>query len=228
MTTHNLENRRYDTIIFDLDGTLLDTLEDLHDAVNHIFNRYGYPLRSLEEIRTFVGNGIYHLIKRAIPEGLSEEEFQSVLLEYRKYYTNNYKNKTKPYEGIMDLLAYVKQQGYRTAIVSNKNDAAVKKLTEDYFADYIDVAVGQREGIGVKPAPDSVNEVMRLLHTDASKSVYVGDSEVDKATAENASMDYVLVDWGFRHREELEQLQPMKIVSHTDELAEYLMRKINQ
>ena len=219
MTTQISKDKRlYDTVIFDLDGTLLDTLEDLKDAVNYVLLKRGYPLRSLEEIRSFVGNGIFLLIKRAVPEDITEEELQRVYREFREYYNSHCKIKTKPYGGVRELLQYLKDNGYRTAIVSNKNDAAVKELSQDYFPGLIDIAVGQREGIRIKPAPDTVNEVLKLLDTDSRRALYVGDSEVDQATAENASMDYVLVDWGFRSREQLMELKPKKIVSHSEAL----------
>ena len=224
MTTQISKDKRlYDTVIFDLDGTLLDTLEDLQDAVNFVLLKRGYPLRSLEEIRSFVGNGIFLLMERAVPEEVTEEELQRIYLEFREYYTSHCKIKTKPYEGVKELLQYLKDNGYLTAIVSNKNDAAVKQLSQDYFPGLIDIAVGQREGIRIKPAPDTINEVLKLLDTDSKRTLYVGDSEVDQATAENASMDYVLVDWGFRSREQLMELKPKRIVSHSEALLQSII-----
>lgn len=222
MTKNKKDSRLYDTVIFDLDGTLLNTLEDLKDGINHMLAVYKYPERSLEEIRTFVGNGIYRLVEQAVPEGLSKEEINQFFLEYREYYTHHCKNKTRPYDGVMELLQELKRQGYSLAIVSNKSNQAVKELVEEYFRDLMDEALGEKEGILRKPAPDMVNEVIRLLHTDHKKTLYVGDSEVDKKTAENAGLSYVLVDWGFRHRQELLELKPTKIISHPKELLDCL------
>lgn len=222
--TEDRKHNIYDTVIFDLDGTLLNTLDDLCDGVNHALNQYHYPLRSLEEVRSFVGNGIHKLMERAVPAFVTEEELSQVFDEFRTYYTAHCNVKTRPYEGILQLLANLKSDGYKTAIVSNKNDAAVKELAELYFSGLIDVAVGQREGIRIKPAPDSVNEVMRLLHTEYSKALYVGDSEVDKATADQAHMDCILVDWGFRDREDLVTLNPGRVISHSDELFKYMVK----
>ena len=223
MTVQNRKNSSlYDTVIFDLDGTLLDTLEDLKDAVNHVLKNHGFPLRSLEEVRSFVGNGMYLLMKRSAPEDTPEEELNKVFQEYRQYYTSHCKINTRPYEGVIELLQTLKAQGFQVAIVSNKNDAAVKELAKDYFQGLIDVAVGQREGIQTKPAPDMVHEVMKILHTSAKTTIYVGDSEVDKATAENAALSYVLVDWGFRSKAQLQKLNPKKIISRSEELLNCL------
>lgn len=220
MAENKNDTRLYDTVIFDLDGTLLNTLEDLKDGINHMLALYNYPERSLEEIRNFVGNGIYRLVEQAVPEGLTKEKIQQFFLEYREYYTNHCKNKTRPYEGILELLEELKKQGYKLAIVSNKSNQAVQELVVEYFPDLMDVAMGEKEGIQKKPAPDMVNEVIRLLHTDHGRTLYVGDSEVDKLTAENAGLAYVLVDWGFRHREELMELKPEKIISKPEELLD--------
>ncbi len=218
-------NRPYDSIIFDLDGTLLNTLHDLRDAVNHVLENHGYPSRRLEEIRGFVGNGIYQLMMRAVPKNTLEHDLNLAFQEFKEYYTSHCRVKTKPYEGVLELLQYLKDNGYKTAIVSNKNDAAVKELVQIYFKGLIDVSLGQREGIRIKPASDAVIEAMKLLGTDATKALYVGDSEVDMETAKNAAMDYVLVDWGFRHRDQLEELNPMKIISQSHQLIQYLTDK---
>lgn len=153
----------YRAVIFDLDGTLLNTLEDLRDGVNHALAANGFAERSLEEIRTFVGNGIGKLIERAVPKGTGEEVCAEVLQQFRVYYTEHCRIKTCPYNGVVELLQYLKEHGYLMAIVSNKNDAAVKELVKYYFMDYVEVAIGEREGIQKKPAPDSVFEAMRLL-----------------------------------------------------------------
>ena len=206
----------YQAVIFDLDGTLLDTLEDLKDGVNHALKLQNYPERSLDEVRNFVGNGIQKLIERAVPAGTEKEKQQIVFQEFRSYYTSHCRIKTRPYIGIMELLQVLKQNHIAMAIVSNKNDAAVKELSKYYFADYIDVAIGEREGIRKKPAPDSVFEAMRLLKSEKNHTVYVGDSDVDRETAANSGLDCVSVTWGFREEKLLQALKP-----------EYLIREPN-
>ncbi|MDD3614926.1 MAG: HAD family hydrolase [Lachnospiraceae bacterium] len=192
------------TVIFDLDGTLLDTLEDLHDGVNTVLKRYHYPERTLDEIRTFVGNGIRVLMKKALPPEVDEEEFEEIFASFKEYYTAHCQIKTKAYPQIMELLEKLKDKQIKMAIVSNKNDAAVKNLNEIYFKKYIDTAIGQKEGIRKKPAPDSVFEAIRQLDSSTETTLYVGDSEVDCATAKNAEIPCAIVAWGFRTREELE------------------------
>ena len=208
----------YRAIIFDLDGTLLNTLEDLKDGVNYALAAKGFPERSLEEIRTFVGNGIANLIARSVPEGTDEEVRSEVLQEFRPYYTKHCRVKTRPYDGILDLLANLKKQGFLMGIVSNKNDAAVKELAKYYFADYVETAIGEREGIQKKPAPDSVYEVMRLLGVGREQTVYVGDSEVDRATAINAGVDCISVTWGFREEKVLWELKPEYLIHKPEEI----------
>lgn len=214
----------YQAVIFDLDGTLLNTLEDLRDGVNHALRLQGYPERSLEEIRNFVGNGIQNLIARAVPEGLEKERQQIVFQEFRSYYTSHCRIKTRPYDGIMELLQRLKQRHIAMAIVSNKNDAAVKELSRYYFADYIPVAIGERDGIRKKPAPDSVFEAIKLLDAAKEHAVYVGDSDVDRETAANAGMDCVSVTWGFREEEMLQKLNPAYLIRKPEELFEIVIR----
>lgn len=210
----------YQAVIFDLDGTLLYTLEDLKDGVNHVMRNWGYPKRTLDEVRRFVGNGIHKLIERAVPEGLDEDTVERVFEEFKEYYTAHCEIKTRPYDGIMELLADLKKKGIKMAIVSNKNDAAVKELARDYFADYIEqeVAIGEREGIRKKPAPDSVFEAMRILGVEKKDAVYVGDSDVDRATAKNAGLDCISVTWGFRDEELLKSLEPEYLIAEPKEI----------
>ena len=212
----------YRAVIFDLDGTLLDTLEDLRDGVNYVLTLKGYPKRSLEEIRRFVGNGIAKLIERAAPQGTTEAEWAEMLQVFRAYYTEHCRIKTGPYEGITELLEELKKQGILMAIVSNKNDAAVKELVKYYFSDFIEpeVAIGEREGIQKKPAPDSVYEAMRLLGVEKEEAVYVGDSDVDRETAKNAALDCISVTWGFRDEEMLRGLEPEYLVHEPKEIME--------
>ncbi len=191
------------TIIFDLDGTLLDTLEDLTDSVNYAMEKFGFPVHTIEEIRRFVGNGAPKLIERSIPQGKENPSYDAVLAAFKEYYAAHCEDKTNPYEGIMALLADLKEKGYRLAVVSNKFDGAVKRLCGKYFGDYIEVAIGESADVKRKPAPDTVYRALRELSCDGSRAVYVGDSEVDIQTAKNASLPCISVTWGFRTAEQL-------------------------
>ena len=193
--------KKYKLAIFDLDGTLLETLEDLHDSTNHALVSQGLPPRTLDEVRRFVGNGIHKLIERAVPEGSSSETVEQVFEEFKTWYAVHCNDKTSAYDGIKEMLLALRKAGVRTAVVSNKADFGVQTLCKTYFSGLLDVAVGQREGIRLKPAPDSVNEVLRLLETRREDAVYIGDSDVDIDTARNAGMDCISVTWGFRRRE---------------------------
>ena len=139
--------KRYKAVIFDLDGTLLNTLEDLTDAVNHVMRQFNYPEHTIEEIRSFVGNGIKLLIERSLPDGKDNPEFDKIFSEFKLYYTSHCQIKTRPYDGIMELIAALKEQGYKLAIVSNKNQSAVTELNNIYFSDYISTAIGEKEGV---------------------------------------------------------------------------------
>ncbi|MDE7223324.1 MAG: HAD-IA family hydrolase [Acetatifactor sp.] len=195
---------KYKLAIFDLDGTILDTLEDLADSVNYALGECGYPLRTIEEVRHFVGNGIRNLIERAVPAGLTEEEINGVHQVFSAYYQEHCADKTRPYEGIVPLLERLRSAGCLTAVVSNKADVAVQPLCQRYYDGLFDYAVGEREGIRRKPAPDAVQEVLRRLEIEAHEAIYIGDSEVDIRTAENAGLDSIIVTWGFRDRAYLE------------------------
>ena len=210
--------KKYDTVIFDLDGTLLNTLEDLADAVNFVMRKNHYPQRTIEEVRRFVGNGIRRLMELAVPENISETEFEQVFEEFKNYYTEHCQIKTCAYDGVMPLLKHLYENGYAMAIVSNKNHAAVCELNDIYFKDYIEVAIGQKDGIRKKPAPDTVVQALKELGKTKERAVYVGDSEVDFATAKNSEMDCVLVTWGFRNSEELKEFWPVAFVDTAEQL----------
>ena len=216
----------YDTIIFDLDGTLLDTLEDLMDSVNYIMDKYGFPRRTLEEIRTFVGNGLKNLLTKCVPTDMSETDFEEALSEFKEYYGKNCQIKTRPYDGVMECIEALKKKGYKMAIVSNKADPAVKELNKIYFKGLIDVAIGERPGVARKPAPDSVYQALEELGISMKdrekKALYIGDSEVDRATAENAGLDCMSVEWGFRERKLLESLKPKYLISHPMDVVKIL------
>ena len=195
--------QQYHTYIFDLDGTLLDTLDDLASAVNYALRSYGMPEHSREDVRRFVGNGVRMLMIRAIPDGERNPQFEEVFSTFRQYYLEHSLDRTRPYDGIPEMLARLKQRGCRLAVVSNKFDAATKELCRHFFADTIEVAVGEHEAEGIrkKPAPDTVNEALSQLGVDRLDAVYVGDSDVDLQTARNAGLPCISVLWGFRDKD---------------------------
>lgn len=194
---------RYNTVIFDLDGTLLNTLDDLRDSLNEVLAQKGYSPRTLEEVRRFVGNGVRNLIRLSVPESVSEEEVTHIMEEFKENYKHNMQNKTRPYNGIMELLLDLNRFNYKIAIVSNKYDTAVKELARTYFGNLINVAIGETTDIRRKPAPDSIFTVIRELGSDINSTVLVGDSETDVQTAKNAGIPCIAVTWGFRCREVL-------------------------
>ena len=205
--TANSENR-FRTIIFDLDGTLLDTLDDLWASTNYALEQCGYPTRTREEVRRFVGNGVKNLILRAVPEGTSEDASDACLTIFREHYKEHLNDHTGPYAGIMELLQTLRADGCRIGVVSNKFDAAVKLLCAEYFGELIDAAIGESPAAAKKPAPDTVFLALKELNASADTAVYIGDSEVDIQTAANASLPCISVTWGFRSRELLAKLKP--------------------
>lgn len=207
----------FKTAIFDLDGTLLNTLADLTDAVNHTLKRHGYPLRTQGEIRRFLGNGSKYLITKSLPENTESETVEQIHEEYLAWYGPHSSIKTAPYEGIPELLDALKERGIDLAVVSNKGDEQVKPLTEKHFPQ-ISLAVGERAGIRRKPHPDSILEIMKELKADPQTTIFVGDSEVDLQTAKNAGILPVAVCWGFRDREELEPYAPVLFLEHPSDL----------
>ena len=213
---------RYDAVIFDLDGTLLDTLGDLHAGVNHALALNDFPERTLEEIRIFVGNGIRNLMGKAVPGSFENPLFEKVFEDFKSYYSAHCRDLTHPYRGIEELTGELHRRGLKLAIVSNKRDAEVKNLNEEFFGDQFVTALGEREGVARKPAPDSVLHVMELLGVSRERTLYVGDSEVDVRTAENAGVDCVAVTWGFRTREELLEAGAEVLIDSPLELLEKL------
>lgn len=188
------------TVIFDLDGTLLNTLDDLADSTNYALSKFGYPTRTIEEVRQFVGNGVAKLIERAIPEGKNNPNFEKCLAIFKENYAQNMYNKTAPYNGIIEMLSNLKSKGIKIAVVSNKFDLAVKELCKKYFEGFIDFAAGENEAQGIKkkPAPDTVISVLNEFNFASEDAVYVGDSDVDIMTAKNSKMPCISVTWGFR------------------------------
>lgn len=195
----------YDFYIFDLDGTLLNTLDDLASSVNATLKYFGYPTRTTKEVCDFIGNGIRLLVLRAL--GCEPENFSEIFEYFKTYYAQHSTEQTKPYDGVMELLTRLKSQGKKLGIVSNKADFATKSLAKEYFGELIDVALGENEenGIRKKPAPDSVELALRQAGMTKKQAVYVGDSDVDIQTAKNAGLPCILVTWGFRSEEFLRE-----------------------
>ncbi len=211
---------KYMIAIFDLDGTILNTLEDLADSTNYALKTYGYPERTMDEVRQFVGNGIRKLMERAVPEGTPVEEIDRVHETFTAHYKVHCADKTRPYDGIMELLQNLKKDGCKLAVVSNKADYGVQELCKQYFDGVFDFAVGEREGIRKKPAPDSVNEVLKTLGCSRDRAVYIGDSDVDIQTAANAQMDHIIVEWGFRDVQFLISQGAKVLVEKPEEILE--------
>jgi len=191
----------YDTVIFDLDGTLLDTLQDLANSANFALKEFGYPERSLDEVRSFVGNGTRRLMELCCPDGEDNPRFEALYGVFQRHYDEHCQDNTKPYDGVIELLNELTKKEYKLAIVSNKPDGPCKELCRRFFGNYISVAIGEKPTVKKKPAPDTVNKALSELFSEKWEAVYVGDSEVDIQTAKNAGVDCISVTWGFRTEE---------------------------
>lgn len=211
---------RYDTYIFDLDGTLLNTINDLAASCNYALRSCGMPGRTVDEVRRFVGNGVRLLMVRAIPGGDSNPRFDEAYAIFRQHYLHHSLDTTKPYDGIEELIAELNASGKHVAVVSNKFYAATQALVRHFFGDTIKVAIGERENIRKKPAPDTVLEALRQLDMPAETAVYIGDSDVDIDTARNCGMPCISVLWGFRDRQFLIDHGATTLVSEPREIAE--------
>ncbi|MCR4958682.1 MAG: HAD-IA family hydrolase [Prevotella sp.] len=214
----------YSTFVFDLDGTLLDTLGDLAAAVNYALRSHDMPEHSIDEVRHFVGNGVRKLMQRAVPDGDEHPLFEDALNTFRQYYLEHSLDTTRPYGGIPEMLSELRLRGCRTAVVSNKFDAATKELCRHFFPDSIEVAIGEHEAEGIrrKPAPDTVEEALRQLGVTKDNAVYVGDSDVDILTARNAGLPCISVLWGFRDRDFLLSHGATTLVSSPKEIVALL------
>ncbi len=214
------------TIIFDLDGTLLNTLGDLHACFNYVIKKYGYKERTLEEIRTFVGNGIVKAIERALPKGVDKSELTQIINLFKEYYQSHMYELTKPYDGIIQLLQELKRKGLKIAVVSNKFDDAVKGLCNYYFKKLIDTAVGESYDVRKKPETDGVFKAVKELHSSIEKSIYIGDSDVDILTAKNAKIPCISVLWGFRDKEFLIKNGGKIFAEKPDDIIKIIEKKI--
>ena len=211
--------------VSDLDGTLLNTLDDLHSAVNYTMSALNCPLRKKEEVRSFVGDGIIKLIERALPEekksdmGIAYEIFIS-------FYSKHTTEKTRPYPGMVPLLERLKEKGFCLAVVTNKAESVAKQLCEKFFPSIFSAIIGAREGLQKKPSPDGTYEALKILKSTKAESVYVGDSDVDYRTAQNAGLDCVLVTWGFREKSQLQTFNPIAFAENADELEKIFIKDI--
>lgn len=210
--------KEYNTYIFDLDGTLLNTLNDLYTSCNYALRTHGMPERTIEEVRMFVGNGVRKLMERAVPQGITKPEFEKTLQTFRQHYLLHNLDTTLPYPGIMDVLSQLKREGKQLAVVSNKFYAATQELCQHFFSETINVAIGEREDIRKKPAPDTVLEAIRQLNAKKEEAVYVGDSDVDIETAHNCGIPCISVLWGFRDKEFLLAHGAEILIHHPKEL----------
>lgn len=215
-----------DTVVFDLDGTLLDTLNDLANSVNYALAKHRLPTRTIPEVRRFLGNGIRYLMKKSVGDNMQDDcEFEPVFQSFRSHYVEHCLDTTQPYPGIMPLLKALKQRGIKMAIVSNKLHPAVQELAHRFFEGYISSAVGESLTVRRKPNPDAVLAALNELGSTPNNAIYVGDSEVDLETSKNAGLRCALVTWGFRDESFLRSL-PLatntQFIHHSDELLKLL------
>ncbi len=210
------------TVIFDLDGTLTDTLADLKNSVNYALAKFGFPERNSDEIRSFVGNGVGKLVYRSVPEGTDTQTAEKCLEFFKEYYKSNSCVETKPYDGIVELLEELKKRGIKTAVVTNKMHEAAAEIVELFFDGLIDITIGQSENIPPKPAPDSVFLALERLGVSKENAVYIGDSEVDCITAKNSGIPCIGVTWGFRDRSVLEENGTEFIVDKAESIIELI------
>ena len=210
----------YNTYIFDLDGTLLSTLADLAASCNYALRTNGMPEHTEDEVRRFVGNGVKKLMERAVPNGLQNPLFDKAFADFRQHYMKHNLDTTRPYDGIMPMLEQLRLRGKQVAVVSNKFYAATQELCHHFFGDLVDVAIGEREDIRRKPAPDTVIEALRQLGANAEGAVYIGDSDVDIDTARNSGMPCISVMWGFRDKEFLIEHGATTLVATPQEILD--------
>lgn len=211
----------YKLAIFDMDGTILNTLDDLADSMNHSLATFGLPLKTVDEVRSYVGNGIRKAVERAVPKGLSVEQIDEVHDEFRRYYKDHCAIKTRPYDGILEVIKTLRERGILTAVVSNKAEFAVQSLCVDYFDGLFDCYVGDKEGQRRKPYPDGVLSVLDKLGIAKEDAVYIGDSDVDFETAKNSEMDVIMVGWGFRDEEFIRSKGAEFVIHKPEEILKF-------
>lgn len=216
---------RYQAVLFDMDGTVLDTLGDLTNAVNHILREYGMPERSPREAASFLGNGAAHLIKMAVAPGTPDELREEMLAAYVPWYDSHCAILTAPYPGIVPLMGALKTAGVKQAVISNKQDSAVRRLAEEHFPGLLETAIGESETVRRKPNPDAVLAALSEMGVEKRDAVYVGDTEVDLQTARNAGLDCAAVGWGFRTEEELREAGAARVFHSAEELLAWLLEE---
>ena len=214
---------KYNTVLFDLDGTLIDTLEDLTDSVNLVMDREGYQEKTIEDVKNGIGEGYRFLMEACLPEGTEPSEIDRCTKLFEATYVERMMNKTKPYEGIIDLLANLRIHGANIAVVTNKMDQAAKAVCSHYFGTLIDVAIGDSPERRKKPNPDNVLEVLQQLGTTREQVLYVGDSDIDVRTAINSGIDFLGVSWGYRSRERLMGEGAEIIVDHPEDVLAHFL-----
>ena len=215
---------KYKLAIFDMDGTILSTLDDLANGVDYALSENGLPARSKQETRAALGRGVRFLIEQSVPDGLSDAEISKVEEDFLKYYKVHSMDNTRPYDGIVELIKEVRASGIKTAVVSNKIDSAVKELCANFFEGAFDVAYGERIGIPRKPDPKPINAIIDEFGLSKNEVVYIGDSEVDLLTANNAKIDHIIVTWGFRDRAFLERNGAKNLVESMEELKKEICK----
>lgn len=213
--------KEYSTYIFDLDGTLLNTINDLAASTNYALRSVGLPEHTVEDVRRFVGNGVRKLMERAIENGDKNPLFEKAYSIFRQHYLEHGLDTTEPYAGIVDMLEELNRRGKNIAVVSNKFYAATQELVRHFFGEYVKVAIGERENIRKKPAPDTVVEALKLLGVDKENAVYIGDSEVDIQTARNVGIPCISVLWGFRDRSFLVENGAQTFIDAPSKLIDY-------
>jgi len=210
--------KKYKAIIFDLDGTVLDTLQDLTSSLNHIFQLHELPEKTAAQVRTYLGYGYIGLMERAVPKDSPQALLEQLVQEFKTYYVDHCLIHTKPYDQIIGVIKTLRDRGYLTAVVSNKGQAAVSELDDNFFEGAVTFSIGESEKYHKKPAPDMIWEALKRLSTAPEDAIYIGDSEVDKETADNAHLDSVLVTWGFRDKPFLQSLHPTYLAERPDDL----------
>ena len=213
---------KINTVVFDMDGTVLNTIDDLATSVNYAMEKFGFPQRTVEDYRRAVGNGIRRAIELTVPEGTSQEVIDEMVPVFKEHYDEHCLDKTRPYDGIIELMKELKKRGYKMAIVSNKIDSAVKELNQRFFSEAIEVAIGEKPGVNRKPAPDMVWEALKELGSTQEESIYIGDSEVDFATANNSNLPCISVLWGFRDKDLLEEIGAQVFAEKPSDVLEIL------
>lgn len=212
-------------IIFDLDGTLINTLVDLKNAVNTAILPYKYEEQSDNDIRIKIGNGVAILISRCIPNGKENPNYENILFEFRKYYTNHCEDNTKEYDGIRDILINLKQRGYKLAVCTNKLGSVARPMIKKVFGDLFDYVQGDEPEVKVKPAPDMINKTLSIMGVNKEETLYIGDTNVDEETALNSSLDYILVTYGYRTLDELQKMCPSAEYASMDTLLNQILVK---